>query len=311
MSDVFCYFLGAGASCNALPLVKDIPDRLKSFIERLDNYKSETDTTELRNSLNALLEQVQRHATIDTYAKKLFIRNAREDLKKLKAVTSCFFVYEQSQKQADYRYDTFLASVVNFNDLRGTVEIPDNIRVLSWNYDTQIEKAFYNFCDDHERVGKHITFNTKQVERLNGYCSTHPPGNLRSAYRAALGDSPHEGLNAAVDLYSEYMREFNSVPADINFAWETEQEHRRKRIMDSFLPDVTILIVIGYSFPFFNRQVDREILNSLKKVKRIYVQVPESAHDSVRERMLALKSDLPEMKFLKDTSEFHIPFEYP
>jgi hypothetical protein len=310
VGDIFCYFLGAGASRNALPIVSEIPDKLKAFVDRLEEWSVKTGahSKPLSDAAKWLVEETESHATIDTFAKKLFIRNAHADLKKLKAVTSCFFVYEQSQKPVDYRYDTFLASVLEFN-LGRPVELPKNIRILSWNYDTQLEKAFYNFCDDEDLVMKAVTFN-HNVERLNGYCGTHPPGHLGPAYRAAIAGSKYDGLNSALHLYDEYMKEFNSVPADINFAWETDPEILLRNLQ-RVTKDATIVVLIGYSFPFFNRQIDRLILKSLTSVRKIYVQLPEENHQDVKERLSALRDNLPEVVYLKGLSSFYIPFDYP
>ena len=39
------------------------------------------------------------------------------------------------------------------------------------------------------------------------------------------------------------------------------------------------LVVIGYSFPFFNRRLDRLVLNSIQEVDRVFLQVlPEHAN---------------------------------
>jgi hypothetical protein len=310
LDEIYCYFLGAGASANALPTVKQIPDRLTAFIDKLGDWfkKAGADSSELQQASRWLLEQTKRHATIDTFAKKLFVKGELNELKRLKAVASCFFVYEQSQSPVDFRYDTLLASVIEQGRGRA-IQLPDNLRFLTWNYDTQLEKAFYNFCEDDRQVMESVTFHD-HVERLNGYCGTHPPGHLGTAYRAAIGDSPYDGLNAAIELFSEYTKDPNTVAADINFAWESDPPITLRKIQ-RVLSDTTVLIIIGYSFPFFNRQIDRVILNNMPSCRRIYVQAPEVDHNAVAERIHALRSDLPEMIFLKDVSAFYIPLDYP
>ena len=80
--------------------------------------------------------------------------------------------------------------------------------------------------------------------------------------------------------------------------------------IDHILLNTTILIIIGYSFPFFNRDIDRGILNRMKNLNKIYVQVPEKDHNAIKERLESLRSDLPEIAFIKDIELFYIPFEY-
>lgn len=309
MADEFCYLFGAGASCNALPLVAQIPERLDRFINNLDDWSKRTglNSKELSEASKWLLESITRHATIDTFAKKLYIRNEQKELKRLKAVTSCFFVFEQAANKVDERYDTFFASIINSN-IRRTVELPSNISILSWNYDTQLEKSYYGFCDNEDQVVKDITFNTS-IKRLNGYCGTNPPGHLGNAYKAAIQGTIYDGYDSIVELYNEYMKDEYTVHADINFAWESEKNYVLREI-SSIITKATVLVIIGYSFPFFNRQIDSLILNNMDSLGKVYIQVPEINHNGVNERIRALMEKVPEMIFLKDLSSFYIPFNY-
>lgn len=51
--------------------------------------------TELLNDIEYIYKATRNHATIDTYAKKLFLTGQREDFKLLKMVLSAFFVWAQ------------------------------------------------------------------------------------------------------------------------------------------------------------------------------------------------------------------------
>jgi hypothetical protein len=105
------------------------------------------------------------------------------------------------------------------------------------------------------------------------------------------------------------MKQQNAVPPDINFAWESQPEILFRNI-GSLLGEATIVILIGYSFPFFNREIDQEILNRMTSVRKMYIQLPEANHSEIEERMLALRPDLPQRTYLKDISQFYIPFDY-
>jgi hypothetical protein len=307
--DVFCYLLGAGASCNAVPTVNKIPEAMRAFVNRLDEWhtKTDADVDPLRSATLELIEQVERHASIDTYAKKLFLKRDQKRLRQLKAVTSCFFVHEQTLKPADYRYDSFLASVIK-TDFINPIGLPDNIRIVTWNYDTQLEKAFYGFCDDEKLLVDKITFN-KNIKRLNGYCGTIQPGHLGPEFSAPWKRSEDDVIDIVISMFADYMSPDNSVPADIKFAWETTTDSFSKSI-EQVVHDSTILIVIGYSFPFFNREIDQAILTLMASLKKVFVQVPADFHHAIEERLLALKPELPPIICLRDTSLFHIPHEY-
>ena len=53
--------------------------------------------------------------------------------------------------------------------------------------------------------------------------------------------------------------------------------NRKMFFADHMASDTTILVIIGYSFPYFNRKTDAQIFNKLKesgKLKKIYFQNP-------------------------------------
>ena len=124
------YLLGAGASSKALPMVENFAERLSKFIDELRPLATNADAAtqsfaykkidsswprnplekELVESLTWLRNEVKRHDSIDTYAKKLFIkddREAQENLYKLKTTLSCYLLLEQSLNPVDKRYDSF------------------------------------------------------------------------------------------------------------------------------------------------------------------------------------------------------------
>jgi len=289
------YFTGAGASCQVLPLVSDFVSRLRQFSGAIRHLASRTATglagpenlkeeeKELLDAVEWLIPHAEKHASVDTFAKKLFFLNDLKELRKLKAVLSTFFVFEQARQNVDKRYDSFLASVLKI-DSKNELTIPENLKILTWNYDTQWEKAFYGFCKDKTRVIDYITFGNR-LNRLNGYCGTFPDGKLGAAFFSMWETDEDKALQHAIRLYKEYMTAGLPEP-NIRFAWEdTTQTLFRKMQID--WQSINILIIIGYSFPYFNREVDRGILKSLSNLQEVYLQYPEGIHDSIEERMLS------------------------
>jgi len=69
------------------------------------------------------------------------------------------------------------------------------------------------------------------------------------------------------------------------------------------------LIVICYSFPFFNRNVDSQIIKTMKELKKVYFQAPDS--DLIKERFQAIRDDIPENKLVPriDIEQFLLPNE--
>lgn len=54
------------------------------------------------------------------------------------------------------------------------------------------------------------------------------------------------------------------------------------------MKEASVLVVIGYSMPAFNRHVDREILAGATQLTRVYIQDPsEDMAEAVKETLLA------------------------
>ena len=88
-----------------------------------------------------MIQGIKDHATIDTYARKLYLTKRYRDLERLKSLLCAFFLWEQLEHRPDGRYDTFLANVLD----NQTLNIPEEISIISWNYDSQIELAFSSY----------------------------------------------------------------------------------------------------------------------------------------------------------------------
>jgi len=165
------YLFGAGASANALPVVKIFNRRLERFQTYLkqNEKKFSNSVVEFLQDLKLVLEESNKHSTIDTVAKKNFhsYSSNKEKLKKLKKVLTVFLLYEQLTQEIfqsslyaeekneflvskkgtiDSRYDAFLASILK--PVEDDFVLPDNINILTWNYDCQFELAFKEFVDN-------------------------------------------------------------------------------------------------------------------------------------------------------------------
>ena len=199
MSKVFLYLLGAGASSQVLPLASGLSERLTTFAKDLKKAGPNKpraagvdpvwvdDRDNLFEAINWLAKESSQHFSVDTFAKKLFFRRDIKNLKKLKASLSAYLVIEQSRNHVDQRYDAFLASILTLDD-NGNISLPEHLRILTWNYDAQLEKAFHGFCDNYEMVIKDVAFN-KHIYKINGRCGTHPPGHIGDSFRAILNST--------------------------------------------------------------------------------------------------------------------------
>ena len=89
---------------------------------------------ELIEDIKWLFDLSNDHASVDTAAKKLFIKGDYKNLLRLKVALSIFLIVEQILKSPDKRYDSFFSSILG--DSKS--DFPKNIRVVSWNYDLQL-----------------------------------------------------------------------------------------------------------------------------------------------------------------------------
>lgn len=332
------YLFGAGASKNALPIVNEIPERLSNLISLLDSESLILDDNisfpkfeiigdgskrdfqiSVINDLKWLHSESARHSSIDTFAKKLTIRREFSNLEKLKTALSVFLICEQALKDFDNRYDSFLSSIIN-ND----GSLPENIRILSWNYDYQFEIAYSEYSGNKSLYENQSRLNVKQkigyTSRFNGFCITklngttdlHVPRDFRQfTFVEKISSSlDKEFVEEIVHRYALLSRSDN-VKSTLSFAWESEPNIGRSflEMTEKDINNTLALVVIGYSFPFFNREIDRKIIRSMTQLRKVYLQSPEA--DALEDRFKAIKDDLTNIEIVKvkDVGQFYLPNE--
>lgn len=332
------YLFGAGASRGAVPIINEIPGKIKECIELLQREEFQLSVKEfysdlklnrskreiqlyLINDLKWLLSASSLHASIDTFAKKLFLKGDDESLRRLKAAFSVFLNLEQCQHRPDNRYDIFYASV-----LKGSyLNFPDNIRIVSWNYDSQFEIAFSEYSENYE-----ISYNQKLLNIFTPNLLTHSSESKFAIYKLNGSTSIHSRISArqfmyvdkitkTVDIkiieaalrnYASYIFSPKEVFTTLSFAWE-EKENEESIVNQTInaIKDGSILVVIGYSFPYFNREVDKMIINSMGKLSKVYFQSPEAKIIKERFQSICTRIDEKDLVLKEDTGQFLLPNE--
>ncbi len=337
------YLLGAGASygkrdlkepvnsinriMEGLPIVNEISNEIDVVINELENLNSVS--TKVYNwqgeergfsfMLNVIIDglkwlknEASNHATIDTFAKKLYLIDDRISYGKLKFFLSAFFLIEQSIHRIDKRYDTFFANILDSN-----LNIPDDIFIMTWNYDNQLDIAYRDYCnkplpiynpieplnDEYAKVfkinGSANYYNINQVD-----ASIHIQESLMSLL---------DKICSQVCIANENIKKWSSGVVDLLFAWEKECFEEKSKILFNNISDTEILIIIGYTFPFFNRETDRKIFENMPNLKQIYIQDPlaEDIKDFLysvltKEQRKQLHLNV---KLVKNTANFFLPPE--
>ncbi|MBO0343581.1 hypothetical protein [Flagellimonas profundi] len=338
------YLFGAGASKGALPIVNEITDRIGNLIVRLTQFprthlmgilNEETingEKHDLSVSLDKIIEDLEwlkresdNHASIDTYAKKLLINKEYKSLHKLKVALSLFFTIEQVINKPDDRYDFFYAALY---DESYHYNFPSHIKILSWNYDNQFEISFSNFkneAKDLSSIRRGLNMTTKfervrdiknwQIIQINGYTSFSELSRIdMSTYGEIIGQEFETPLLRQIII--NYIKASNQKQyvSNLSFAWESFDADSKFDIVENAkisTVNTEVLVVIGYSFPFFNRKIDREIIGNMKNLKKVYFQAPERFSKDNKERFEAIRTDIPKENLIEinNLNQFHIPNE--
>ena len=349
------YYIGAGASAGkrsqsgsileGLPCVNEITNRLGGLIMRLQRAKYHEGDFDWTNSylgfrsladwenakqrliasLQVLYDACNRNATIDTYAKKLVLQEKRAELEQLERLLTLFFILEQVLNKPDSRYDTFLANI-----LQNRRQFPENIKVLSWNYDSQFEIAYDEYDRDYRlNIGSKLSkeYQPFDILKING-SATFVGGMSIPKYRRGLLEDIHkkhpninEGsidpiekiLPTIVMLYQMYVGEVNPMrenKTNLSFAFDytrpTDVLYRRA---NEIIGATNALVVIGYTFPFFNREIDRKLLEFLNSDATIYIQDinPERIKQSFKAVCPKIKDF--QIVLLNEVDQFFLPPE--
>jgi hypothetical protein len=335
------YLFGAGASVNAIPIVKGLVTSMKEELNDLINPVIFSPVLEMNSNpfitkelfdnfisdYTWVVNSSEKHQSIDTFAKKLFIQGEFEDLKKLKTIMSIYFIIIQSKKDADKRYDGFFASILQESHL----VFPDHLKILSWNYDYQFEKAYSEYSRDSRINSCRSSLNilsknsTKSsfhnnkfgILKLNATASFIVDTEKKSTFNYFEDVSVKYNSSLISNLLANYASLHhistikNKLVPSLSFAWEDYNygKHIVEKAIE-FAKQTEILVIIGYSFPFFNRLVDRDIINSMSNLKKIYFQAPDA--ELLKERFLAIRDNIKDENLIlrKDIEQFAFPNEF-
>lgn len=293
MSEVV-YLIGAGASYGqrvkdrisgavfpgrierGLPIVSQLESAIDWYCKSIRKTNSmgalmkDSDYPNLYRELKWLQEKCQTYPTIDTYAKKLTVTGKGIELERLKNALASFFALIQSHKTRDLRYDGLVASIIQDDG-----SLPKNISILSWNYDYQLEYVLQDFsivqtdilhvwqnqgitCKGYQSFINNTLFN---FVKLNGTAMFSMTQNNKLI-------DPSNYKPETIEKW--YSKDFESWKSNISFAWEKDDQ-----FIDSVIPlvgDAKVLVVIGYSFPYVNRAVDRKIVQNMSNLQSVYIQ---------------------------------------
>lgn len=338
------YLLGAGASygkrsdastdsgksriIEGLPIVNEINDEIEAVIEWMNDSECLTDTHQyeicdkkysfdgmkelLTKEFRWLKEESTQHATIDTFARTLLLRGEYSAYVKLKYLLSTFFIIEQTIHPFDKRYDTFFANILNeYGDM------PDDIYIMTWNYDCQLNLAIRENSNSQLYVyepSDNLSHTDKaKVFKINGTAGYHNAGIL-----VPRDITTKKRISLIQRIFRQYVTIANGAFRSdgslyLHFAWENHVFENQSPYLFSQIKNADVLVVIGYTFPFFNRRIDRQIFSNMPNLNKIYIQDPNA--NSIKEFIGSVMTEeqrntlLPDIKPITNVSNFFLPPE--
>ncbi len=339
------YFLGAGASYNALPIWNEqgnsmvqvsnhISDKLntESLLKNIRTkplFKNEILTT-FAKKLSKYGQLAVEYGSIDIYARRLHLLNDLEQLNDLKYCLSVYFDLwekflspgeklnrENYFNQIDKRYLSLLSVILEKNGRKPRLN--NLVSFITWNYDLQVEMAYNSFLPTRnnslEEINSGISFmnydeneTNLDVIHLNGFRGIFKNENKKyPIVEEKFNDSFEEYLIGLLDNYSQFKRSSPDYLDCIKYAWESDSksiENARK-----IMSETDILIIIGYSFPSFNRKIDSELIKEFEKTSyhKIIYQDPFANEDIVN----SIFSNPNDVQLEKvNSKQFYIPHEF-
>lgn len=344
------YLIGAGASAGkrdekgniteGLPCVYEIPSRILNIINILKKYTipdnfwnqpllnlgTKADWEKAQKELLSLFIQLHmrclEHATIDTYAKKLKLRGNIQEFKHLEQILTLFFLFEQITSKPDSRYDTFLANI-----LETKFHLPKHIKILSWNYDSQIELAYSEYNQQNDLLigsKRDIYAQDWEIIKINGTATFHQQNHSLAHIRKELLQELQKVKNDPISVHVAEMRVYlqyfiylyklylagrkDNTNLSFSFDYDFPSDCVFQYI-NGIIGKTDALVIIGYTFPFFNRDIDRKMLQDIQPDTKIYIQ--DLNPERIKQSLMAVLPDFPEEQIFlkKDVDQFFLPPE--
>lgn len=319
-----------GCIKRGLPVVNELEDTIARLLDGqnntvLDSNQFNTFIESCRPHLEWLKECCHNYPTIDTYAKQLFVVEGENGVTyvKLKKALSLLFSLLQSYQTRDLRYDAFVASIIDNDGF-----LSKDISVLSWNYDCQFEFAYSNFMHEKEKDLNNIWRKLHAISKTYGP-ETEKALNIHNEFTfTKINGSAliYVTQNGFLDFFFDpqnreclpfafqnyFMGDNFYFKNCLSFAWEDSEGQFIKQRIQKVSEDASVVVVIGYSFPYVNREIDRFIFEQMPSLSKVYIQ-DINANDII-DSVKSVLSDFQqvnhvEIEPIKNIRQFYIPRE--
>lgn len=326
------YYLGAGASFYAIPIQKELPEKMLQLATLFlpeDEQDFQYDLLSADGFKQVLKymgyfgNKANAYQSIDSYAKYLW-RNSHgrqsPEIDYLKIILSYFFTIwmrctnqhwknKRPFEAIDHRIMYLISRVIDDQ----TNRLKNNIRFVTWNYDLQIEAAFINYVDDANwsNIGDFLKIFEDQVEDINsievchlngfhGFITT--PSGVRTQIHGSENEIPEYVYDDCLGPVSRFFRD--QIYTRIEFAWDNDElSLKRREVASKIFSKTEHLVIIGYSFPDFNADVDKMLFKCLRKSSKITIHSTTMSLEDIK--TLAPHIDHKNIQVIKEHPEVY------
>jgi len=334
--------------------IKGYYNKIISNLSKKENLKG------LVVKMKKILESARTHQSIDTYAKMLFLQKETEKYEEVKRFLSVFLIFEQIgfitdrfridkfvkdlekrnvmensipnfnsfNVHIDKRYDQFFAALLRNCEKAETLQMPSNLNLISWNYDSQMELVLQKYAQVEYflDVGEYFklyprgqSFESSQtlaedslIIKINGSCGLET--DVSEWYFTAPDSTTLilPFLSLLGKILDPQQEELFETKLALSFAWDDGNSSPgfvldicRDKISKS-----SSIVIIGYSFPVFNREIDKQIFSKLREGTKIYIQDLPGNINSVIHAAKSIMPDGIEPIPIDKVDQFYLPFEF-
>lgn len=314
------------------------PDKGEYFEEKFKAITKNEYLSDLSERIINFGNKAMEYGSLDIYARRLHLLGNYKELNDLKFCLSVYFeiwesyAYEilgmnlfsgesKSYDPIDKRYLSLLS--VLLEESTGNPKLPDSVSFLSWNYDLQLERAYASFLsnpDTHiDELNGSFQYRNHGIKKrvndiihLNGY-----RGFFKyDGEHFPISRKKHEDFKSLLLELIDNQKQFRkvggkeiSIKESIQYAWEEKDAQLGEAI--KVMDETNVLIIIGYSFPSFNRKIDSQLIKVFEKSNQSYKKVIYQDPGANLDLVNSIFSDADNMvKVMTNTDQFHIPHEF-
>ncbi len=149
-------------------------------------------------------------------------------------------------------------------------------------YDIQLKGFLRVRWNDEKMVTELDKFQRKYgISRQWPLCN-EPPGTVHTDWFKVYEESDNDPWTRGIVLYNKYMESATRSRKSDLPGGRSPNEVRNIKARSR---RVNTIVVIGYSFPYFNREIDDLILKQIGEIDKIYLQYPEGEHLAIEQRL--------------------------